>query len=114
MQNNLEVWQKAHQLTLKVYELTNQFPSSEQFGLTAQLKRSAGSIPANIIEGQSRQYKKEFIQFLYIAKGSLSETEYHLFLAKDLKYITENQYQDISRVILSIRMMLSKLISSLK
>ena len=114
MENKLEVWKKAHQLTLKVYALTKQFPSSEQFGLTIQLKRSAGSIPSNIIEGQSRQHKKEFIQFLYISKGSLSETEYHLFLAKDLKFITEDQYQDISTDIISIRMMLNKLISSLK
>lgn len=92
MENNLEVWKKAHRLTLLVYETTKSFPVNEQFGLISQLKRSASSVPANIIEGQSRQYKKEFIQFLYIAKGSLSETEYHLFLAKDLKYLTEIEY----------------------
>ncbi|RZJ77729.1 MAG: four helix bundle protein [Flavobacterium sp.] len=114
MENKLDVWKKAHQLTLAVYELTKSFPPNEQFALTSQLRRSASSVPANIIEGQSRQYKKEFIQFLYISRGSLSETEYHLYLAKDLKYITEAQYQAVSPEIISVKMMLNKLISSLK
>ncbi len=114
MENKLEVWKKAHQLVLEVYELTKSFPNDEKYALTSQLKRSAVSVPSNIIEGQSRHYKKEFIQFLYIAKGSLAEMEYQLFLAKDLKYIDEKAYQKISPLITSVSMMLNKLVSSLK
>jgi four helix bundle protein len=83
MESNLEVWKLAHQLTIDVYKITQTFPKTEQFGLVSQVRRSVSSIPTNIIEGQARQYKKEFIQFLYIAKGSLEETNYHLYLSKD-------------------------------
>lgn len=80
MKNNLDVWKLAHELALMVYRLTDHFPRSEQFGLVSQLRRGAGSIPANIVEGQSRQHRKEFLQFLYISKGSAEEIHYHLFL----------------------------------
>ena len=90
MESNLEVWKLSHQLTIDVYKLTQVFPKSEQFGLVSQVRRSVSSIPTNIIEGQARQYKKEFIQFLYIAKGSLEETNYHLFLSNLL-----NKFQTI-------------------
>ena len=79
MNSNLEVWKLSHQLTLEVYKISKSFPKSEQFGLVSQVRRSASSVPTNIVEGQARQYKKEFIQFLYIAKASLEETNYHLF-----------------------------------
>ncbi|ANW94975.1 four helix bundle protein [Wenyingzhuangia fucanilytica] len=95
MKCNLEVWEVAHQLTIEVYELTKSFPKEELYGLTSQVRRSVSSVPTNIIEGQARQYKKEYIQFLYIAKGSIEETNYHLFLAKDLAYITEEQYLEL-------------------
>ncbi|WP_299017540.1 four helix bundle protein [uncultured Polaribacter sp.] len=88
MECNLQVWKLAHQLTLDVYQVSSNFPSSEKYGLISQVRRSASSVPTNIIEGQGREYKKEFIQFLYIAKGSLEEANYQLFLAKDLRYIT--------------------------
>jgi four helix bundle protein len=88
MESNLEVWKTAHQMTLAVYKVTQNFPKSEQFGLTSQVRRSAASVPTNIIEGQARQYKKEFVQFLYISKSSLEETNYHLFLAKELGYLS--------------------------
>ena len=63
MESNLEVWKIAHQLTLAVYKVTQNFPNTEQYGLTSQVRRSVSSVPTNIIEGQARQYKKEFIQF---------------------------------------------------
>ncbi|MDI5950763.1 four helix bundle protein [Flavobacterium sp. LB2P87] len=63
MESNLEVWKLAHQLTIDVYRITQGFPKAEQFGLTSQVRRSISSVPTNIIEGQARQYKKEFIQF---------------------------------------------------
>ncbi|WP_343329135.1 four helix bundle protein [Polaribacter staleyi] len=114
MECKLEVWKLAHQLTLDVYEVSKNFPSSEKFGLTNQLRRSSSSVPTNIIEGQGRQYKKEFIQFLYIAKGSLEEANYQLFLAKDLEYISNEQYMKLFDFCTRIKMMLYKLISSLK
>jgi four helix bundle protein len=82
MESNLEVWKTAHQMTLAVYKVTQNFPKSEQFGLTSQVRRSGASLPTNIIEGQARQYKKEFVQFLYISKGSLEETNYHFFFSE--------------------------------
>ena len=114
MECKLEVWKLAHQLTLEVYTVSKNFPSSEIYGLTSQIRRSASSVPTNIIEGQGRQYKKEFIQFLYIAKGSLEEANYQLFLAKDLKYITEEKYIELFEICVKIKMMLYKLIKSLR
>ena len=114
MESKLEVWKLAHQLTLEVYKISKNFPSSEMYGLTSQIRRSSSSVPTNIIEGQGRQYKKEFIQFLYIAKGSLEETNYQLFLAKDLKYITNDEYIVFFEMCIRIKMMLFKLIKSLK
>ncbi|AOW17260.1 four helix bundle protein [Polaribacter vadi] len=114
MENNLEVWKLAHQLTLKVYTISKKFPSLEMYGLTSQLRRSVSSVPTNIIEGQGRQYKKEFIQFLYIAKGSLEEANYQLFLAKDLNYISIEEYHELNILCTRIKMMLYKLIKSLK
>ena len=113
MESNLEVWKIAHQSTLAVYKVTQNFPNTEQFGLTSQLRRSVSSVPTIIIEGQARQYKKEFIQFLYTAKGSLDETNYHLYLSKDLGYITEIDYSFLFELCTGIKMMLYKLIKSL-
>jgi four helix bundle protein len=114
MENNLAVWKLAHQLTLEVYMISKKFPSSELYGLTSQVRRSSSSVPTNIIEGQGRQYKKEFIQFLYIAKGSLEEANYQLFLAKDLSYISNEEYNELNILCTRIKMMLYKLIKSLK
>jgi len=114
MENNLKVWKLAHQLTLKVYMISKKFPSSELYGLISHVRRSSSSVPTNIIEGQGRQYKKEFIQFLYIAKGSLEETNYQLFLAKDLSYISNEEYSELNILCTRIKMMLYKLIKSLK
>jgi len=114
MQNNLEVWKVSHELTLKVYKITDKFPKAEQFGLTNQLRRSASSMPTNIIEGQARQHPKEFIQFLYIARGSNAETNYHLFLAKELNYVTLTEYQEMLTLCDRIGMMLNKLIKAIK
>lgn len=114
MHSNLEVWKLSHQLTLEVYKISKSFPKSEQFGLVSQVRRSASSVPTNIVEGQARQYKKEFIQFLYIAKASLEETNYHLYLAKDLDYLTESEYTTLEEMCTRIKMMLFKLIKSMQ
>lgn len=89
----LQVFQEAHKLTLMVYKSTSKFPRSEEFGLRSQMRRSAVSVAANIVEGNSRSHKKEFLQFLYIVNGSLEETKYHILLAKDLNYIFGEEYQ---------------------
>jgi four helix bundle protein len=113
MKNNLDVWKLAHELALMVYRLTDHFPKSEQFGLVSQLRRGAGSIPANIVEGQSRQHRKEFLQFLYISKGSAEEIHYHLFLSKELGFIPTADYSEAEQKCIRIKMMLNKLINSL-
>ena len=86
----LTVWQKAYKLALMVYRHSQKFPSTELYGLTSQLRRATVSIAANIAEGRERQHKKEFLQFLSIARGSLAEVETYLILVKDLNYINEN------------------------
>ena len=85
----LNVWLKAHQLVLAVYQVTKSFPSDELFGLTSQMRRAAASIPANIAEGCGRSSDAEFARFLYISFGSASELEYHILLAHDLGMLNE-------------------------
>ncbi len=114
MKNKLEVWGISHELTLLIYKLTKDFPKSEEFGITSQLRRGVSSIPANIIEGQARQHKKEFLQFLYVSRGSAEETHYHAFLSKDLGYLSENDYKLVEAYCIRVKMMLNKLINSIK
>ena len=92
---NIKVWQKAHNLVLEIYRITKEFPSSERYGLTSQLRRSASSIATNIVEGYKRKSDKEFAYFLNIANSSLEETKYHLLLACDLKYLPESKYDQL-------------------
>jgi four helix bundle protein len=91
--SKLIVWQKSHELVLKVYGITKDFPRDELFGLTSQVRRAAVSVPSNIVEGKARGSNKDFKRFLLIARGSLEETKYQLLLAKDLKYIDEVKYR---------------------
>lgn len=79
---NLLAWQKALDLALTIYKVTKKFPSSQIYGLTSQIQRTAISISANIAEGQERKHRKEFLQHLYVAKGSLGEVETYLLIAK--------------------------------
>ncbi len=88
----LNAWKKAYELTLVVYQLSKKFPREELYGLSSQLQRAAVSVPANIAEGYERKHRKEYLQFLYIAKGSLGEVETYLLLTKDLGYLTDNEY----------------------
>jgi four helix bundle protein len=80
----LKVWQRAYELTLDLYRITRKFPKAEIYGLTSQLQRAAVSVPANIAEGYERNHRKEYLQFIFIAKGSLGELETLLLLARDL------------------------------
>ncbi|OOV29289.1 four helix bundle protein [Flavobacterium sp. LM5] len=93
---NLEVWKKSMDLVLQVYQITNLFPDTEKFGLTSQMRRAAVSIPSNIAEGAARKSDKEFIQFLYIALGSLAEVETQYLIAIRLQYLNEDLKVDNS------------------
>ena len=83
---DLIVWQRAHALVLRIYEMTRRFPKEELYGLTSQVRRSAVSVPANIAEGFCRKSAPEKVRFLNIAHSSLEETRYYLILTQDLGY----------------------------
>lgn len=91
----LIAWQKSDLLAGKVYEVTNDFPKSEIFGLTSQLRRAALSVPANIIEGYARNSKNEFHRFLSISLGSLAEVEYFLDFAFKEKFIKKPEFDNV-------------------
>jgi four helix bundle protein len=84
----IEAWRLADDLTVAVYAQTRSFPREEIYGLTSQLRRASYSVPANIVEGSSRESQKDYLHFLYIARGSLSETQYFIHLARRLGYFS--------------------------
>ncbi|MBI4085678.1 MAG: four helix bundle protein [Candidatus Liptonbacteria bacterium] len=101
MENNqgykkLNVYQKANGLVLVVYKTTSTFPKEELFGLISQMRRCAVSVPANIVEGYGRRTKKDKLQFLYIARGSLNELEYYIELVLQLGYIAKSEYEELT------------------
>ena len=108
---DLDVWKKSMDLVEEIYRLTKSFPDSEKYGLTNQIRRCAVSISSNIAEGAARNTDKEFVQFCYIALGSLSELETQLLIAERLKY---SQNIDILENVVEIRRMLLGLIKYLK
>jgi four helix bundle protein len=110
----LNVWQKAYQLCIKIYKTTKRFPKEEIYGLTSQLRRAAISVPSNIAEGYGRQTTKEYIQALYIAYGSLCEVETQILLSKDLGYVENGDYNDLQNDLGDIERMLKSLIKSLE
>jgi four helix bundle protein len=111
--HELKVWQKAHQLTLAVYQITATFPREELYGLTSQLRRCSASIAANLAEGCGRSGDAEFARFCSIAMGSASELEYHLLLAKDLNPIAANEHAELSQRATELKRMLTGLIQKL-
>ena len=110
----LNVWQQAMAFAKAIYKATEDFPHKEQFGLTSQLRRAAISVSANIAEGKGRYFKKEFLQFLYIARGSLYETMALLQLALDLRYLSEQQHHSLVEQAQQVLSQLSGLINYLK
>ena len=88
---DLIVWQKAYKLVLEIYKITKDFPKSENYGLSQQMRRAAVSIPSNIAEGYGRKHRAEYRQFISIAYGSLSELETQYLLATDLKYMSRSE-----------------------
>lgn len=110
----LIVWQKSSKFVTDVYRLSENFPKSEMFGLTSQMRRAAVSIPANIAEGYARKHRAEYVQFLRISFGSGAELETYLVLIEDLKYVTASDLRPIHEKLQEIMRMLNKLIDSLK
>ncbi len=110
----LNVWQKAHLLTIAVYQESKAFPKDEIFGITSQVRRSSSSIPANIAEGCGRVGDVEFGRFLQIAFGSASELEYYLLLANELKFLNEKQYKNLNTQVCDVKKILTTLIQKLK
>jgi len=87
----LALWQKSTRLVVSVYEVTRRFPTIERFGLAAQMQRAAVSIPSNIAEGSARKGRKEYLQFAYTARGSLSELDTQVEIAGMLGYLTPDR-----------------------
>jgi four helix bundle protein len=110
----LKVWQKAHELTLAIYQVTRSFPRDELYGLTSQIRRSCSSIAANLAEGCGRNGDAEFARYCSIAMGSASETEYHLLLARDLKMITLSDYEELLARATELKRMLTGLTQKLR
>jgi len=106
----LKVWEKAHALTLQVYQETRSFPREEIYGLTSQVRRAAASVAANIVEGCGRRSDGEFTRFLQIARGSASELEYHLLLARDLHLLNEAAFSRLDTKVVEVERMLTGLV----
>ncbi len=115
MQNfrQLQVWQKGHQLNLMIYSTTANFPKNEMFGLTSQMRRAAVSITANLAEGCGRGSDADFARFVFMSMGSACELESHLELAKDLKFLSENDYRAALDLLIQIKRMLTAFIQKL-
>jgi four helix bundle protein len=109
----LKVWQKAHQLTLEVYQQTQRFPSDERFGLTIQLRKAAASAPSNIAEGCGHSSERELARFMNIAAGSTSEAEYQLLLARDLGYLPQDTHRQLDAQVNEVKRMLNSFIQKL-
>jgi four helix bundle protein len=107
---DLQVWQKAHRLTLAAYSSTSTFPREEMYGLTSQIRRCAASIAANIAEGCGKRGNPEFQRFLNIASGSASELEYHVLLARDLGLLNDSDYDKLDNAVVEVKRMLASLV----
>jgi len=110
---DLTVWQKAMDLVVEVYKIVKLLPNEEIYALANQMKRAAVSIPSNIAEGQERDTTKDFVKFLYIAKGSKAELETQLMICVRLKYLKETQTETAQGLVSEIGKMLNVLIRKL-
>lgn len=108
----LTVWQKSIKLVKEIYQLTNEFPKSEVYGLAIQMRRAAVSIPSNIAEGYLRKNRKEFLQFLRISYGSSAELETQLIIAQDLYH--DVQYTNAGSLLEEVQKMLNGIIRKLE
>ncbi len=109
---DLKVWNDSIDFVIKIYQITNNFPKEELFGITSQIRRAAVSIPSNIAEGAARTSKKEFINFLSIALGSASELETQLIISKNLQYLDIELFNSITDNLNKIQRMIGGLMKS--
>jgi four helix bundle protein len=111
---DLEVWEKSVLFVTDIYQMTQNFPKEEIYGLTSQIRRAAVSIPSNISEGWARKSTKTYIQFLHISRGSLAEVQTQLVIAENLNYTDTKTTTIISEKADEIGKMLNGLINSLE
>jgi len=116
MQNfrKLKVWEKSHELTLQIHNISKKFPKEEMFSLTSQIRRASASIPTNIAEGCGRGSDKDFARFIQISMGSASELEYLILLSFDLKYINKDNFIALTDETINIKKMLTSLLKTLR
>jgi four helix bundle protein len=111
---DLQVWSKAHHLTLELYRISRQFPREETYGITSQLRRAAVSIGANLAEGCGRRTSSELARFVRIAMGSASELDYHLLLSRDLGFMAADEFTRASSALIEVRKMLTSFLNSVE
>lgn len=111
---NLKSWKRSIQFVTAIYKYTADFPKEEKFGIISQMRRAAVSVPSNIAEGAGRQSTKEFIRFLYIALGSAIELETQLLISFNLKFLEENDYENLLEDLQNIIRLITGLIKFLK
>ena len=111
---NIKAWQYADDLAVLVYSKTKSFPKEELYGLTSQLRRAVVSVPTNIAEGASREHKKEYLHFLYVARGSIAEAEYLLHLSRRIGYLKDDEYRQVEDLRKEAAKTLQGLINSVK
>ena len=111
---DLQVWQRATDLVVECYRLTQLFPKNEMYGLSSQIQRAAVSVPANIAEGHGRQHRGDYLHHLSIANGSLMEVETHLFIAQRLDYFPASEIEPALALTAEVSRMLSGLMKALR
>jgi len=111
---DLNTWKEGHKLVLDIYRITKNFPREEQFGLTIQLRRAGVSFTSNIAEGFSRNFYKEKLQFYSIALGSLTEIQNQLLVAKDIDYMTKEEFDKIAEQTIIVNKITNGLIKKSK
>ncbi len=107
------IWKLGHQITLKIYQISINFPKEEIYGLTSQMRRAAYSVPSNIAEGCGRESDPEFKRFLTISQGSASELEYFTTLARDLDYLIEGDFEVLNDEVNKLKRSLNRLINKI-
>lgn len=110
----LKAWQEGHQLVLRIYEIAKAFPQEERYALGDQMRRAAVSITSNIAEGFSRQSKKEKVQFYAVANGSATEIQNQLLIARDVGYLSQEDFQEVADQTVTVRKLLNGLMTSIR
>jgi four helix bundle protein len=111
---DLQVWKKAHDLTLELYRVSQRFPREEMYGITGQLRRATVSIGANLAEGCGRRTSTELARFVRIAMGSASELDYHPLLSRDLGFMAGDEFTSASAKLIEVRKMLTSFLNSVE